>query len=78
MGSMTPCGNDGADPTRAIVCFVMAPIVAVTSARWSSATGTLTSLMPKYLAALSKATCADVGTTSSGRVIRFVWRAQSR
>ena len=70
MGSRTPCGKVGADPTRATVLRVTARAMAATSARKSGPTGTRTSLIPKYWAALSKATWAVAGATTSGRVTR--------
>ncbi len=48
MGSMTPWGNDGAEPTMTTVSSVMAASVAATSARQSGPVGTWTISMPKY------------------------------
>ena len=47
IGSIVPCGNAGAEPTRAIVSLVMAARILATSARKSRPTGTRINLMPK-------------------------------
>ena len=55
IGSISPVGKQGADPTSTMVESSTAAIMASTSARPSAATGTLRSSMAKYWQAFSKA-----------------------
>ena len=75
---MTPCGNDGADPTTTAVRSVTASAIAARSALKSPSTATRTSGMSKNLAALSNAACAVTGATISGSAIPRRSRAKSR
>ena len=78
IGSITPCGNVGAEPTTTAVRSVMASDMAARSALKSSSTGTRTSVMSKNLAALSNAACAVTGATISGSAMPRRARAKSR
>ena len=69
IGSITPCGYDGAEPTRSTVRSSIAAAMALASARMSAPTGTLTASTPRQCAALSNAAWAEVGRTMRGAVI---------
>ena len=63
IGSTTPCGYCGAEPTTSTVWSSTAAAIASTSAVQSSLTGTVTIGMPNRCADLWNAACADSATT---------------
>ena len=78
IGSITPCGKPGADPTTTAVRSVTAAASASVSARNPPSTGTRTSGMSKNRAALSNAAWAVTGATISGAAMPRRSRAWSR
>ena len=68
IGSTTPCGYCGADPTTSAVLPFTCAAIASTSARKSSSTGTVWTRTPKSWPALWNAACALAATTISGAV----------
>ena len=61
IGSITPCGYAGAEPTSSTVFGVIAAAIAAASALKSAPTGTRTERTSKYAAPFSNAACALVG-----------------
>ena len=78
MGSITPCGYCGADPTTSTVFSVIAARIASTSARKSARTGIECTTRPNPCAALWNAACALFASTISGAVIPRSFAPRSR
>jgi hypothetical protein len=70
IGSMTPCGKHGAEPTSAIVFASMSLRIASTSTRRSGRSGARRISMSMASAALSKAGWTVIGTTMFNGVSR--------
>jgi hypothetical protein len=66
IGSTTPCGNAGTEPTTITVSGVMAAAIACGSAVKSARNGVRIGVRPMKCAALSKAGCALVAITIWG------------
>ena len=78
IGSTTPCGYCGAEPTTSTVFGPTASAIASTSAVQSSRTGVVTMRMPNRCADLWNAAWALSATTISGAVTPRSMRPRSR
>ena len=78
IGSITPCGYCGAEPTTSTVFGPTASAIASTSAVQSAPTGVVTMRMPNRCADLWNAAWALSATTISGAVMPRSARPRSR